>query len=551
MAVGVPVTLEAFQDVVATAVAGRRGGAGSGVRAGAATAEEEHRRLRVYGLLQLGEEIFIAPAAGVGVPFDLGGAGDAAHPVLLGPGADVDETGAGGVLQDIVGLLRRQRAGVGKAQGLGAFPRQGKDFGKFSHGSQLLQSASSINQPGGGAEPAVGKDAMGKGLHHHHDTHASESSRHRLTRRSTWVSVAVNLVLVVGQVGAGLVAHSQSLVADGLHSLSDMVCDFIVLLAAHHSRNPADLAHPYGHGRYETAASLALGVILALTGGGIIYAAAMKLQNLGAAPPVGLLALWIALVALVAKEGLFRYMLRIGERLRSPMLVANAWHARSDAASSLVVAAGIGGSLAGFAFADSVAAVIVGFMIVRMGVVFAWEALQELIDAGLDLDQVDAIRQTIVDTPGVLGLHELRTRRMAQRALVDAHVQVDPRISVSEGHRIAESARSRVLKAHAAVLDVLVHIDPEDDLDPDEGARRMPARAALLAELDPLLAGLPKPRRVVLHYLRGRVEAEVFLDHDSLPPGTDLVAAQQIVSRRLAGHRYFDAVSLNGIVAPN
>lgn len=395
---------------------------------------------------------------------------------------------------------------------------------------------------------------MKKGGHSHHahihDALPGEAARQRLTERSTWVSVAVNLVLVVAQVVAGMISHSQGLVADGIHSLSDMVCDFIVLFAARHSRNPADSAHPYGHGRFETAASLALGLVLAATGGGIIYGAALKIENLGATPPVGLLALWIALGALVAKEFLFRYMLHVGERLRSPMLIANAWHARSDAASSLVVAVGIGGNLAGYAFADAIAAVIVGFMIVRMGVVFGWEALQELIDAGLAAEQVDAIRQTIIDTPGVLGLHELRTRRMAQRALVDAHVQVDPRISVSEGHRIAETARSRVLKAHAEVLDVLVHIDPEDDLDPDEHARRLPSRAQLLAELEPLLEGLPRPERVVFHYLGGRVEAEVFLGHGFLTDGRVLAEAERQVTGRLAGHPHFRAVALHCTVAP-
>lgn len=393
---------------------------------------------------------------------------------------------------------------------------------------------------------------MKKGSHPHaQDALPGEAARQRLTERSTWVSVAVNLALVVAQVVAGLISHSQGLVADGIHSLSDMVCDFIVLFAARHSRNPADSAHPYGHGRFETAASLALGLILVATGGGIMYGAALKIENLGATAPVGILALWIALAALVAKELLFRYMLQVGERLRSPMLVANAWHARSDAASSLVVAIGIVGNLAGFGFADAVAAVVVGFMIVRMGVVFGWEALQELIDAGLAAEQVDAIRQTIVDTPGVMGLHELRTRRMAQRALVDAHVQVNPRISVSEGHRIAETARARVLKAHAQVLDVLVHIDPEDDLDPDANARKLPPRGHLLAELAPILEGLPPAEKIVLHYLGGQVEAEVFFGHDRLGEGVALAEAQRRVTERLAGHAHFRAVSLNCMIAPD
>jgi hypothetical protein len=223
------------------------------------------------------------------------------------------------------------------------------------------------------------------------------------------------------------------------------------------------------------------------------------------------LALWTAIVALVAKEGLFRYMLHVGESLRSPMLISNAWHARSDAASSLVVAIGIVGNLLGYTFADSVAAVIVGFMIVRMGTVFAWDAVQELIDTGLSIDEVDSIRQVIVDTPGVSSLHELRTRRMAHRSLVDAHVCVEPRVSVSEGHRIAEMTRKRVLDSHTAVADVLVHVDVEDDVDHDAANHGLPDRDELMKRLAPAFAGLPDAEQVVLHYLGGRVEVEILL----------------------------------------
>ena len=377
-----------------------------------------------------------------------------------------------------------------------------------------------------------------------------DPQRHNLASRSTWVSVVVNTMLTLLQIVVGFFAHSQSLIADGMHSLSDLVCDFLVLVASHHSKDPADAGHPYGHGRVETAASFVLGAILVLTGGGIMVAAAMKLQNIGHLPPVAPLALWVAGVALIAKEGLFRYMLHVGERLRSPMLIANAWHARSDAASSLVVAVGIGANLMGFIYADSVAAIVVGFMIVRMGIVFAWDAFQELIDAGLSIEEVDSIRQTLIDTDGVVNLHELRTRRMAHRALVDAHILVDPRISVSEGHCIAERARARVLKSHPAVADVLVHVDPEDDLEHDSHAVRMPGRDALLQHLSPLLDGLPEPQRVVFHYIGAKVEAEVYFPHDYFAEYSALVEAEAKVAARLVDNLYFSKISLNCVVVP-
>lgn len=391
----------------------------------------------------------------------------------------------------------------------------------------------------------------------HHDQNPVEFAfadhdprRHAAVQRSTWVSVGVNLFLACAQVVVGIVAHSQSLIADGLHSASDLVSDFLVLYASHHSRHPADDRHPYGHGRIETAASLLLGFILAATGGAILISGGVRLQNIEHLPAVAPLALWVALLTLVAKEGLFRYMLAVAERLRSPMLVANAWHARADAASSLVVAAGIGGNLLGFAFADSLAAVIVGFMIFRMGLKFTWEAMQELVDTGLAEEEVGGIRQTLLETPGVIGLHELRTRRMAHRALVDAHVQVDARISVSEGHRIAELARERVLARHASVLDVLVHIDAEEDLEPLARDRVLPGRAELLGHLAPLLAGLPPPQKVVLHYLGGKVEAEVFLPHSFFEDGRSMADAERRLRAQLQGHPHFAAVSLNCLVAP-
>ena len=370
-------------------------------------------------------------------------------------------------------------------------------------------------------------------------------------RRITWISVAVNILLTAMQVVVGTLAHSQSLIADAMHTLTDIVADGFVLYANRKGAEAADAEHPYGHGRYETAASLLLGALLAATGGGILLTAADRLAHLGDLPPVGVAALWAALFTLGAKEALFRYMLRIAERLRSPMLVANAWHARADALSSLVVAAGIGGALAGFAFADALAAIVVGAMIVRAGLRFAWDAMQELIDTGLDEQEVAAIRRTIERTSGVVGLHELRTRRMAHQVLVDAHVQVDPRISVSEGHRIAEQARGRVLKAHDEVLDVLVHVDVEDDLMRVAPVARMPDRDALVRHIEALLGvDLPPGRQVVLHYLGQRVEAEIFLPPEIAADTARVADLRARLEKALPGDPYLTAASLNLRIAP-
>ena len=380
-------------------------------------------------------------------------------------------------------------------------------------------------------------------------TPARQDTRFAEGQRITWVSVCVNAVLTAMQLVVGFFAHSQSLIADAMHTLSDIVADAFVLFANRKGAEAADADHPYGHGRFETAASLVLGLLLAGTGAGILITAAGRLQNIGSAPLVGVAAMWAAMFTLAAKEGLFRYMLTTAERLRSPMLVANAWHARADALSSLVVAAGIAGALLGFNFADAVAAIIVGAMIVRAGLKFGWEAIRELIDTGLSAEEVAAIRKTIATTSGVLGMHELRTRRMAHQVLVDAHVQVNPRISVSEGHRVAETVRQRVLDSHPEVLDVLVHVDPENDL-LGNAAVALPDRAFLLAHLRELLgADPPEFERTLLHYLGARVEAEVFL-----PPGfaddAEIAAIRQRVAAALPGDSWFIVIHLNQRIAP-
>jgi cation diffusion facilitator family transporter len=298
-----------------------------------------------------------------------------------------------------------------------------------------------------------------------HDVH-SPAERAAAASRSTWVSVAVNLVLSITQITVGIIARSQALIADGIHSLSDLVADFVVLLASHHSQKDADTDHPYGHQRFETAASLVLGLLLLAVGAGMLWSAARKLESPESVQTVQAIALWVAAVALVGKELLFRYMLAVAKRVKSSMLVANAWHARSDAASSLVVGLGIIGNLAGYPILDPIAAAIVGFMVARMGWTFSWDALHDLMDRAIDEQEVEAIRRTLAETPGVRNVHDVRTRKMGDMIVVDAHLEVDAAISVEAGHDIAVVARQRVLQRHR-VLNLMTHVDPwhRPDLD--------------------------------------------------------------------------------------
>ena len=217
--------------------------------------------------------------------------------------------------------------------------------------------------------------------------HGSDASN-RLVRRSVNVSMGLNIGLSMLQIIVGWFAHSHSLLVDGFHSFSDLLSDVLVLFVAKHSARAADDNHPYGHARLETLATLVLGVMLLVIGGGFLYSAAERAVSVETAPPVEMMALYVALLALVSKEWLFRYMLKIAKKANSAMLIANAWHARSDAASSLVVALGIVGALAGHPVLDAIGALVVGLLVLKMGWQFGWDALHDLMDRAVDEQEV-------------------------------------------------------------------------------------------------------------------------------------------------------------------
>ncbi|AQS51906.1 MAG TPA: cation diffusion facilitator family transporter [Paenalcaligenes hominis] len=297
-------------------------------------------------------------------------------------------------------------------------------------------------------------------------TDDNELERNLAAARSTLVSVAVNLFLSILQLIVGIFAKSQALIADSIHSLSDLISDAIVLIANKHSSKAPDAEHPYGHHRFETAATLAVGAILIIVGLGMLWSSFTKLQNPGLIQTVHLLALPIAVLALIAKELLFRYLLRVAKRVRSTMLVANAWHARSDAASSLVVAVAIVANLMGLPIADPIAVLVVGLLILRMGWRFAFNAFNDLMDQAVDDATEAKITKIILETPGVMGLHDLKTRKLGDMIWVEVDLEMDGRLTIYEGHEIAEDARRRVMAVLPA-LDVMTHFDPVDVVNPE------------------------------------------------------------------------------------
>lgn len=356
----------------------------------------------------------------------------------------------------------------------------------------------------------------------------------------------VNAALAAGQLTAGVFGRSAALVADGFHTLSDLLSDTLVLVAAHFGAQAADEDHPYGHARIETAGTFGLSLVLVGTGVGIALHAAAALSAPTRLARPDFLALAMACAAIGIKEGLFRYMRRAGTRLDSELLHANAWHYRTDVFSSVVVAVGVAGSMLGVRDLDAVAAIGVAILIVRMGAMLGWQAMRELVDTGLDAEKLGRIRRVILSIDGVRTLHLLRTRRVGGRAFVDVHILVDGTVSVSEGHQISEMVRVALMRHVNDIADVVVHIDSEDDEHAATNAR-LPLRAEILTRLDRYFVGIEAAgaiQSVMLHYLRGRIVVELQLPLDLAPTAAHARALQAQFAQAAAGDAQIASVAV-------
>ncbi|MBI3794419.1 MAG: cation transporter [Nitrospinae bacterium] len=351
--------------------------------------------------------------------------------------------------------------------------------------------------------------------------------------KSTAISALSDLGLAVGKFAAGTLGNSSALIADALHSLSDLATDFITYVSIKVSHKEPDAEHPYGHGLAETIGTVIIGVVVAVVGIGIMWEEQKHFSNPGATPhEPTMIALSAALASIAVKEFLFQYTLKIGMATNSDSVVANAWHHRSDSLASLAAAVGIGGSMMGYKAMDPLAAMIVGLLILHMGWKITWEAGQDLMERGLSEDKLRALETIIQATPGVLHHHDIRTRKAGRDTFVDVHIQVHPRISVSEAHNIAESVRRDLRKKAENITDVMIHIDAEDDR---EGRLYRDRREQVEKIVDDALAPLPGLKRsdpVVIHYSMHQIAAEVSLESSSrTAPGDMERLAAQILSR--------------------
>ncbi len=338
------------------------------------------------------------------------------------------------------------------------------------------------------------------------------TQRQQDTQRIILLGAISNILLAIVKIYGGLYGHSQALMADGLHSLADLVTDFVVLFATRFSAQKANVKYPYGYARIETLATAVLALLLLITGLGIIYDAGKSLFYTHTPSPPAVFVLVIAIAALILKEILFRYTRLFAKKFQSPLLQANAWHHRSDAASSLIVLVGIIGSLLGFLHLDALASIVVAVMIIKMGWSLTSDSVKELIDVGLDPLTLQAIQQSTLAAYGVRAIHQLRTRSMGGQIFLDMHLLVSPHLTVSEGHYIAAKVHRELMRTIPNLADVTIHVDPENDEEDENkdgtNVLNLPPRDKLFSVLHARWGNLiPQEtfKKIRLDYLAGKI----------------------------------------------
>lgn len=340
----------------------------------------------------------------------------------------------------------------------------------------------------------------------------SAQNRYTQARNITLLGVFVTTILAIIKVYGGIEYSSHALFADGIHSFADLIVDALVLFASRFSNQAADHSHPYGHKRIETAATLFLAMILIFTGCALTYDAITEVIR-GVHKTPGIIALPIAIFSIIANESLYHVTNFVGKKIHSKLIIANAWHHRSDALSSLIVVIGLIGTLFGYIYLDAVAAIIVGLFIVKMGFSYGYNSIKELIDTAVEPELLNKIEQEIKKVHGVKKTHQLRSRLMGHDVLIDVHIQVLPFISVSEGHFIAQKVHDALVDNIDEVKDVTVHVDPEDDEIYPVG-ENLPHREVLEEKyLKYWKEQFPEIDNIVLHYVNNTLTIDIFCNY--------------------------------------
>ncbi|MBW0145942.1 cation diffusion facilitator family transporter [Marinobacter arenosus] len=356
----------------------------------------------------------------------------------------------------------------------------------------------------------------------------------------TIIGMILDAVLGIIKVIAGTLFHSQALLVDGIHSFSDVASDLVVLGVMKVSRQEPDDDHPYGHQRIETFGTLVLGSILIAVGAALAWENTLRLIEGKADIVPGWPVLVAAGLSVAGKEWIYHYTRRVGKEIRSDLIIANAWHSRTDAFSSIVVLFSTLGAMAGMLWLDVLAAVVIAGIIIHVGWRFTWDSVKELVDTGLSPEDTDMLKDIARQTDGVRNVHELRSRRMGHDILLDIHLVVRPDISVSEGHQIGMQVVGGMRHALENIRDINFHIDAENDEDQPRTSERLPNREEILELLAQHVGELPSNTRLRLHYLKNKVYLELFFDNSA---DSDIITVDR-VREALADYTWFGSVRI-------
>ncbi|MDC1065973.1 cation diffusion facilitator family transporter [Candidatus Pseudothioglobus singularis] len=345
------------------------------------------------------------------------------------------------------------------------------------------------------------------------------NNRTKASQKVTIVGALIDFLLSIIKIILGFIGQSGALIADGVHSFSDLLTDWVTWYAAKLSGDAPDADHPYGHERFETVATLGLSIFLAIVGTIIIFEGFGRFSNPNELRHENWL-IAAAALSVLSKEALYWYTVKVARDINSDLLKANAWHHRTDAFSSIVVVIGIIGAANGYFFLDSVAAIIVGILIIYIGCQLGFEATKELVDTSIDQEDIKTLHVALSEIKGVKSVHTLRTRKVGHKKSADVHVQVNPFLSVSEGHIISVSVERVAKECIEELDDVTVHIDPENDEEKEDAPYKdLPERAQALKiisqslKLENVNYNIEKTQ---LHYLEGEILVDFFLSADYL-----------------------------------
>jgi cation diffusion facilitator family transporter len=388
-----------------------------------------------------------------------------------------------------------------------------------------------------------------------------DSAQQKAVHQVTLIGAVLDGLLGFSKIIIGHLSHSAGLVADGIHSISDLFTDLVVLIILKFSGEEPDKEHPWGHAHFETLGTVLLGSILIAIAGAMIYDSSLALLNTSTLPVPEWPTLVVAAISVAAKEWIYRFTLKVGKETRSDLLIANAWHSRTDALSSIVVFIGIAGTMAGIAWLDAIAAIIVAGFVAKIGWDLCWNSIKQLVGTSLPEEDIARYQSIVMSIEGILSVHSFKSRAMGSKSILELHIQVAQDISASEGHHLGDLACYELKQQCDDIGHIIYHIDTYDDEEMDTApANKLPLRneiCSVIASACNEVSNQLQPYKVTLHYQPKHIDIEIlFLEKDMnrlQGPGVNSYQLIELIKTKLAhqfpGKKYFGSIYLaTGII---